>query len=1753
VLAIALAGALAAPLLAAASAAATPGIDATWGTKGVVGGQFSQFPRGVAANWSSGDVYVTDSQNNRIERFRAGTTFNAGVFKEAWGKDVDSANPSTAYERCLAPVGAEADHCTAGASGTLGGELSGPGGIAINQSSGNVYVIDTGNLRIQEFDENGNFVRAFGKDVVQTGQSGDNPAASAKQTLAVTASGGKYTLEFEGQKTGELPFNASAATIQAALVGLPSVGTGNLEVTGASSPFTITFKGALANNPEPAIVAASGAGEPLSGGTASVAVVTAGSTGFEICEAAAICKQGVSGTGGGAFGTFGGNGLTGQSLSPGSSLAIAPVGAPNQGDVMVADAGNRRIEEFTASGQFVRAFAWDVVAAGPDNKNFASGPDQANEVQAVTVRATAGQFRLKFGAGAEGVGETGLLNAGAGAGEVPVALNALTNVSTGGGSVAVTGGPGDATGSAPYRVTFNGGPLAGANVAQMSAVNAGLSGGTPSSEVTVATLSNGNSGFEVCNTAAFDACAAGSEGAGKGQFAGSTANTVTLDRIAEDKTGRIYTVEPLTNLRVQLFTLPANLPTPQGEFAAAALHGTQSSSAQAKDNTSELAVDETGFVYIAKAFPIGTGTPPVVVEGGALGAKWQQRILKIDPATEAVVATMAANPGLTSEVGTGFTLFQELTGLVAAPDGSRLYATTAESGISGGKSRVWRLGEITGLGASGIEAGEVGASTATLVAAVTPAQIPLQSLYRFEYSEDGLTWKRAPLVDAALGNGSAGGISSNCPTIQAGTCQVSQPIAGLVPGQAYQLRLVVYSLFDKGRAQTLAGATFTTKAAEPVIKTETAHWSSPAQTRPSLFLGATVNPGHERTTYHFEYVDDASYQADKASGGSGFEHASATAVADAGPGTEDVQVHEVVTGLDPTLVYHYRLVAANAVGTSTPHERDIAPASDSARYFELVSVGDSGGGGIGSEVGPVSDSGDRAEFGTFGGFGDPRSVPSILANSHISVRGPDGWSLTHTEPGGEQWTGAVGPLSPDLGGRLYALGTPAEVARGEATLVLARIDGSLQNLMTLRPLQQIASRATRYDMPGSSADFSRVFLKMTGGGAVTLLPGEGLVEKSHSNLYEASGLGGSSPALAIVNRADGKTGAVLGGACGASLAGGPHAVSLDGTTAYFTAAPQAPAPGAECPQNPGTSRLYGRLDGETTIEVSKTQCTRVSPPCHATGSGDLSAGAGSGTFTSGSKIVTGVSTETGAFAAGQTISATGTVIPANTTIAAVLSPTELELSAAAAGSKTGFAFTAGSKLVKNVATESGTFAAGMAITGAGIPNGATIAAVKSPSELELSAVATAAGTAVPLSGEVGEGDDKYKGASADGKVVFFTTTRPLTNSDEDSTADLYLYDTSPPAGQPNLVQVSAGEAVAGKHEVGKGAKVLGFLDNAENGSRVYFVAEGALAGKNPASNAEPTAGGKNLYVYERDAAHPTGRIAFVGALANGKGAAGDETEWEVGSTRGKSVTALPVSGSGSGDGHYLLLVSKARLVPSEDTDAAKDLYRYDDSAGTLVCLSCQGEAGAPAGAGNGNFDVSVLRRIVSGSLPDYAQQSRVASADLSTVVFATKERLSAEDENETWDAYAWHEGQIELISRGTGSLGLPENNELQVAVSPDGRNIFFTTQATLVGTDTNNATDLYDARVGGGFPEEARAPSCEDSQSCQGEVAPVPGSSSSSPGSESLQSGGNPAPLASCPAGKVRRGGKCVKKPAKRRHRTKKHRKRADHGRGGSR
>jgi DNA-binding beta-propeller fold protein YncE len=146
--------------------AASRGVVGFFGGTGVTGGLFSA-PGGVAVNETSGNVYVVDGGNNRVQEFGAG-----GAFIRAWGLGVvatgqDSGGGAAEFEVCNA-VSSPQDVCKAGVAGSVAGGISVPQGIAVEKVTGDVYVTDQGNHRVDEFTEAGAFVRMFGREVNKT-------------------------------------------------------------------------------------------------------------------------------------------------------------------------------------------------------------------------------------------------------------------------------------------------------------------------------------------------------------------------------------------------------------------------------------------------------------------------------------------------------------------------------------------------------------------------------------------------------------------------------------------------------------------------------------------------------------------------------------------------------------------------------------------------------------------------------------------------------------------------------------------------------------------------------------------------------------------------------------------------------------------------------------------------------------------------------------------------------------------------------------------------------------------------------------------------------------------------------------------------------------------------------------------------------------------------------------------------------------------------------------------------------------------------------------------------------------------------------------------------------------------------------------------------------------------------------------------------------------------------------------------------
>ena len=112
-----------------------------FGKSGTKEGEEFKEPEGIATN-AAGDVYVVDSENNRVQEFSA-----EGKFIRMFGFGVS--NGETKAEVCTSS-------CQDGVSGSGEGQFKTPAGITVD-SSGNVWVADAGNDRVEEFSETGTY------------------------------------------------------------------------------------------------------------------------------------------------------------------------------------------------------------------------------------------------------------------------------------------------------------------------------------------------------------------------------------------------------------------------------------------------------------------------------------------------------------------------------------------------------------------------------------------------------------------------------------------------------------------------------------------------------------------------------------------------------------------------------------------------------------------------------------------------------------------------------------------------------------------------------------------------------------------------------------------------------------------------------------------------------------------------------------------------------------------------------------------------------------------------------------------------------------------------------------------------------------------------------------------------------------------------------------------------------------------------------------------------------------------------------------------------------------------------------------------------------------------------------------------------------------------------------------------------------------------------------------------------------------
>jgi hypothetical protein len=1634
-----------ATVLAPSALAAVPvkGVTGFLGSSGSFGGQLKT-PRGVAVNQSTGNVYVADSENNRVDVFDSN-----GKFLRAWGLDVVAYGPDDGGEAspeiCIAANG---DICKAATppAGVIaaGGSLRLPQGIAINQTTGNVYVSSQTNLRVDEFDENGNFIRAFGRGVVKKGPD-NQPGGAEVQTITVKGDSGTFSLSFGGESTVPLAYNASAASVESALDALGAIGGegGSVTVTGGpgdaigSNPYTVTFGGSLSGEDVAQIAIDSSElgtpvgspltcsstttatttnfqwlrnGSPIAGATTSTYATTIADSGATIqCQvtklnanAGATKVSSPRRIGSPAPGTPPPSPLSTELAAPAAGATLSVGGTP-LGLTMSCAPGSWGNEPTSFSYQWYR----NGIALSGNGANTSQYTVQNADLE------TAAVFQCAV-TGTNAGGSTTAVsastptkpapspaapggNTGSPAATVAGPTSATATTTAGSfvfeicnaaaGDTCRVGVTGSAGGE--FKSTFNG-YLA---IAPAGAPNAGDVLVTDPANLRVQEFTaNGQFtrtfGYDVetGGVTTFEVCSVapnckiGVTGAGSGQFA-----TNTPTRIAEDSAGNIYTVEAGANFRVQKFTLPGNVVTPAGNFDEADLKGTAAANAP-----TDVAVNPTGNdVLVSKGFA-AAATASCPITGSPSAA--ESRVLEVSPAgalegTHGVCAGTTPVNGLAVRGSSGNVYLSSTFG------DQRIYVLNAGQPVA-------PTAQITNV--SGI-----GAHNATLNMLINPngPELPygLETTYKVEY-------KRTvdPSFSTLYGTEASAGNRTTAKAITA-------TLDGLAPSTSYDVRLTANKGFGSG--STSQTVTFQTQVAAPAVRLPEFVATSG---RAARLVGA-VNPNGQGTGYHFEYVDHTRFEE------SGFTDAIRAPATDepAGSGATPVAAVQSIAGLVPGAAYNYRLVATNPSGQTVASGSFATPDPSACPNAALRAEQQSTAYPAGTTHLPecmalemasppqkfdqrtflpdLSASGNQVMFHSLAALGGTAKQESVN-DEYVATREDSGWTTHSIAPpnsiGGGNNEQAPCLYSNDLNLQAGVYFPPARKRQSVVRAELLHFGEVLHPLSpTLVPFKAPTSGAgsafANADCQGGTPDASEFVFSLTETAYLSGDPSVGQFSGGEPNPYLVRQDDEGNPSIELVTRdKDGKVwGGVCGGTLGSRLKGVARrgAMAADGSYLYFSTRPNTPESTSTCSKTVQKQRILRRQDtgaGPVMTEIGSSECTRVSPACD----------------------------------------------------------------------------------------------------------------------------------------RQSDGDDVFEGASLEGNKVFFLSTRQLANSDLDSGTecsstvgssqgcDLYMYDASLPAGA-RLTQVSAGDGTAPTQ--GKGASVLGVVDIAGNGSRVYFVATGVLTTAPDSLGRTAVPGKPNLYMYEHDDAFPAGRTVLVGTLETA-----DKGDWGSG-PGGNNARAVPLLGADienratGGDGHILVFETKAKLTPDDADGSFRDIYRFDSDTGALERVS----AADPGGTDNGPIDV---QEHISGVLPESSTQGpsfdRWVSEDGETVTFSTSEALDPADVDGQSTAYIWHQGTATAILGAEGGLGG------KMTVSLSGDEVAFESTVPMVPEDGDAAKDIYVARSDGGFPRPVPAVPCE-AEGCQ--------EHSSQPGAQN-------------PATAVGGGGNVIETPTKHK-KHKKHRKHHRH------
>lgn len=357
-------------------------------------------------------------------------------------------------------------------------------------------------------------------------------------------------------------------------------------------------------------------------------------------------------------------------------------------------------------------------------------------------------------------------------------------------------------------------------------------------------------------------------------------------------------------------------------------------------------------------------------------------------------------------------------------------------------------------------------------------------------------------------------------------------------------------------------------------------------TATSANLNLQVNPEGQSTTYRFEYLSEAAFQANLAAGHEGFAGAAKAPPSGsgvAGSGAANVTLVQQLKGLAPLTTYRYRALATSSAGTVTgaPHSLGTQAPSNvfvplDDRGWELVSPAEKAGGAVaapeslfGGGAFQAALNGESVTYSAAASFAGGAGAPG--ASQYVSRRGGSGWSTENItapalsgsygdHPDGSPYrlfsedlahglllngercrgeSGACPVANPPLPGSGAPPGYQNYYLRGEE-------EGSFSSLLSGSDLTHTSLSAAEFglELVGTTPQLSRVVLSSCAalaGGAVEV-PGAAGCDPAAANLYLWGGGG-----LELINLPPGGSASLPG----AKLAAPSGAVSDDGARVYW--------------------------------------------------------------------------------------------------------------------------------------------------------------------------------------------------------------------------------------------------------------------------------------------------------------------------------------------------------------------------------------------------------------------------------------------------------------------------------------------------------------------------------------------------------------------------------------------------------------------------